>query len=234
MSGNKPNPFGIKLNSNTVVMKKDYVSTGQLTYVEGDIIEVEMSDLKSFNLGDKVKITIYSTGGIHVFESHVVAKANGSLIILNPPENNNKFAERREHPRIEVAEEGLLQAITEAKSQERRELEEPVNLTINNISISGIGFSMFGHFELANATQLEMEMKLSSTVPIQAEIVRREKKEYGYYYGAQFTNMSADQMNSLRAYVLKQQVETYYRTKEENKKREALNQAKAQAKAARA
>lgn len=213
----KHNPFGIKMQSKTVIMKKDYVSTGVLSYVEGDIIEVEMTDLKAFSLGDKVKITIYSTGGIHVFESTVVAKDMNSLIILNPPENHNKFAERREHPRIHIHEEGQVWAIIEARSKERKELEEPLPLTVNNVSISGIGFTLVGSFELPNSTELEMEVKLGGGVYVKAEVVRRQKTEYGLYYGAQFTQMSAEKLTSLRAYVLRTQVEAYYKRKEEEK-----------------
>lgn len=213
----KLNPFGIKMQSKTVIMKKDYVSTGVLSYVEGDIIEVEMTDLKAFALGDQVKITIYYTGGIHVFESHVVAKHMGSLIILNPPENQNKFAEKREHPRVHIHEEGKIRAIMEANTKERKELEEPLLMTVNNLSISGIGFTLFSNFELPNSTELEMEVKLGGELQLKAEVVRREKTEYGLFYGAQFVNMAADKLTSLRAYVLRSQVESYYKRKEEEK-----------------
>jgi c-di-GMP-binding flagellar brake protein YcgR len=213
----KPSPFGIKMQSKTVVMKKDYVTTGVLTFVEGDIFEVEIQDLKSFALGDQVKITIYSAGGIHVFETHVVAKDRGSLILLNPPENQNKFAERREHPRVQVAEQGKLYAVIDSLTRQRKALEEPLNLTVNNVSISGIGFTLFENVDLKISTQLEMELELGATLQVTAEIVRREKAEYGHYYGAQFIDIAPDKLISLRAYVLKHQVEMYYRKKEQDK-----------------
>lgn len=213
----KHNPFGIKMQSKTVIMKKDYVSTGVLSYVEGDIIEVEMNDIKSFSLGDQVKITIYSTGGIHVFESNVVAKHIGSLILLNPPENHNKFAERRESPRVHIHEEGMLHTIVKARSKERMELEEPLPITVNNVSISGIGFTLFGNFDLANSTELEMNVNLGGELHVKAEVVRRETSEYGLYYGAQFVDMTAEKLTTLRAYVLRSQVESYYKRKEEEK-----------------
>jgi c-di-GMP-binding flagellar brake protein YcgR len=212
----RPNSFGIKMQSKTVVMNKDYVTTGVLTFAEGDIIEVEIEDLKSFALGDQVKTTIYSTGGIHVFETHVVAKNRGSLILLNPPDHQDKFAERREHPRVQVAEEGKVCAIIESPAKERKDLEEPLHLTVNNVSVSGIGFTLFENVELEKSTQLELEMELGSKLQVTVEIVRREKTEYGYYYGAQFINISPDKLISLRAYVLKRQVETYYRKKEQD------------------
>jgi c-di-GMP-binding flagellar brake protein YcgR len=211
------NPFGIKMQSKTVVMNNHYVSTGVLTYVEGDIIEIEMSDLKSFALGDKVKITIYSTGGIHVFDSHVVAKNKDAIIILNPPENKDKFAERREHPRVQIEEEGILHTIVEASTKQRRELEDPLQVTLKNISISGIGFLLYGHFALANSTELELDAMLGERLHVKAEVVRCEKTEFGYFYGAQFTDMEQDKLNLLRAYVLTQQVGWYYRKKEEDK-----------------
>lgn len=217
----KQNPFGIKMHSKTVVMKKDYVTTGVLTYVEGDIIEVEIADLKSFALGDQVKVTIYSTGGIHVFESHVVAQDRGSLIILNPPQNEDKFAERREHPRVQVNGEGKLYAIIDDLSKKREVLEEPLELTVSNVSISGIGLTLFGNTELKNSMLLEIEVELGSTLQVTAEIVRREKTEFGFFYGAHFIDLAADKLTSLRAYILKHQVESYYKKKEEDKYKEA-------------
>ncbi|KIL38156.1 hypothetical protein SD70_28170 [Gordoniibacillus kamchatkensis] len=216
----KSNPFGIKMHSKTVVMKKDYVTTGVLAYVEGDIIEVETYDLKSFELGDQVKVTIYSSGGIHVFESHVVAKDRDSLIILNPPQNDNKFAERREHPRLQVFEEGKAYAIIDA-TKRREQLEEPLHLTVNNVSISGIGFTLLDNIELTSLMQLELEVNIGSAMNVTAEIVRREKAEFGYFYGAQFVDLAADKLTSLRAYILMHQVESHYRKKEEEKYNEA-------------
>jgi c-di-GMP-binding flagellar brake protein YcgR len=212
--------YGILLQSKTVVEKQDYVSTGVLTYAEGDIIEVEMADFKVFPLGEKVKVTIYSPGGIYVFESNVVAKHQGSLMILNPPENQKKFAEKREHPRVQINESGFILSITDVRNNETKQLESPIELVVNNISVSGIGFTIQQMLELPKATKLEIEVNLGFPLQCTAEIIRREKTEAGVYYGAQFPDLKGEKLNSLRAYVLKTQVESYFVRKESRQEAE--------------
>ncbi|MCZ8523379.1 MULTISPECIES: PilZ domain-containing protein [Paenibacillus] len=208
-------PSGIMLNSRTVVEKANFVSTGILSYAEGDILEIEMSDYKVFELGDTVKLTVYSPGGIYMFESTVVAKDHGALMIINPPQNRDRFAEKRENPRIAVKEEGCVMSIRMADGSDRL-FEEQVELKVHNISVSGVGFTLPEDVGLSKYSILQMQLDLGFEMPCRAEIARTERTENGeYYYGAQFIDMAKDKANSLRAFVLKKQVESHFLTKRE-------------------
>lgn len=209
-------PGGILLHSRTVVEKKDFVSTGILSYAEGDILEIEMSEYKAFELGDSVKLTVYSPGGIYGFLSTVVAKDHGALIIINPPQNQKRFAEKREHPRVDVKQKGTLLSFTRgAQGGAAASSGSPANvgLTVQNISISGLGFVVDDNVGLEQNMMLEAELDLGFPMPIKAEIVRLETTENGHYYGARYVDMAADKANSLRAFVLKKQVEVHFSKK---------------------
>lgn len=205
---------GILLQSRIMVEKKDFVSTGILTYAEGDIIEIEISEYKAFELGDKVKLTVYSPGGVYVFESTVVAKDHGALMVINPPSNQSRFAEKREHPRVKVNQSGVIVSIKETRGVERL-LQNKVELTVHNLSISGLGFTVLENIGLDTNSTVNVALDLGFTLQCAAEIIRSETTPEGYYYGARYVDLTPDKANSLRAFILKMQVESHYTLKKE-------------------
>lgn len=205
---------GILLHSRTMVEKKDFVSTGILTYAEGDIIEIEMSEYKAFGLGDKVKLTVYSPGGVYVFESTVVARDHGALMVINPPYNQSRFVEKRAHPRVKVNQSGVIVSIKDGEGAPRL-LEKSVELTVQNMSISGMGFTVPEHVGIHHHSMVNVVLDLGFTMQCSAEIIRMETAGDGYYYGARYVDMDPDKANSLRAFILKIQVESHYTLKKE-------------------
>ncbi|SDE32974.1 PilZ domain-containing protein [Paenibacillus sp. UNCCL117] len=209
---------GILLNSRTVVEKKEFVSTGILTYAEGDILEIEISDYKKFELGDSVKMTVYSPGGIYTFHSTVVAKDQGALMVINPPQNQKRFAEKRESPRVDVEHSGQLLSIHYADSGEQ-ELEERLRLDIRNVSVSGVGFLMEGGKRLEESATADVMLDLGFDITCRVEIIRSEPEETGIYYGAKYVEMPVEKANALRAFIIKKQVEQHFSFKQSVKMR---------------
>lgn len=205
-------PAGILLNSRTVVEKKDFVSTGILSYAEGDIIEIEITDFTKFQLGDQVKLTVYSPGGVYVFDSTLVARHDGSLIVINPPSMQKHFAEKREHPRIQVMQDGRVRTLGGGNNEDH---VPEAALVINNISLSGVGFTIKEEFPLIKTMHVELEMDLGMPISCTAEIMRKEPGENGVYYGARYVELLDQKANSLRAFVLKKQVENYFTLKKD-------------------
>jgi hypothetical protein len=220
------NDTGILMDRQTVVEKKDFVSTGVLTYVLGDIIEVEISQFNVFELGDKVKLTVYTASGMFVFETTVVAKDSGSLIVINPPENRRKFTEKREFPRIDVQKQGVLFGFYEPVIKKKDTFEKPIQFAVDNISMSGLGFIIDFDMGIKPNNHLQVELDLGFQLDCDTEIVRKQKSATGIYYGAQFINMPLEKMNALRAFVLKSQVETYFVKKREEMHERALQEKK--------
>ncbi|WP_201305400.1 PilZ domain-containing protein [Paenibacillus puerhi] len=207
---------GILLNSRTVVEKQEFVSTGILTYAEGDILEIEISDYKAFDLGDSVKMTVYSPGGVYTFQSTVVAKDHGALMVINPPQNQKRFAEKRENPRVEVEQSGQLLAIAYESGGEE-ELPATVPLDIRNVSVSGVGFILQSDLSLAKHMTAEVKLDLGFEMACRLEIIRSEPGDAGTYYGARYVEMPFEKANTLRAFVLKKQVEQHFSSKQSTK-----------------
>jgi c-di-GMP-binding flagellar brake protein YcgR len=218
------NDTGILIDCETVVEKEDFVSTGMLTYVFGDIIEIEIPQFDVFKLGDKAKVTVYSKSGLFVFETTVVAKEYGSLIVINPPENRKRFTEKREFPRISVKSKGVLLALCDPKQNQKQSFEEPIDIALENISMNGLGFSLFLDVGINSESHLEVELDLGFPLSVVAQIIRKEIQASGTYYGATYIEMPKEKTNALRAFILKTQVEMYFVKKREDKHKKALQE----------
>jgi c-di-GMP-binding flagellar brake protein YcgR len=213
-TGNKDNGFkethepnmSILVHCRTVVEKKDYVSTGVLTYAEGDMVEVEIGDYQLFDLGSIVKLTIYSPVGIFMFNTTVIAKEKSYLILINPPENRRKFSEKRKETRIDIDRRGFLHGIWPLLNSEKKAFEAPVAVSVNNISQSGIGFTVDGDMKLNIGEHIEIAADLGIKVLCKARIIRMEEPVAGTQYGAEIIDIPDEQTIALRAFILKSQV----------------------------
>ncbi|OXM86427.1 PilZ domain-containing protein [Paenibacillus rigui] len=213
-SGEKyKSPAGILLNSRTAVETEFFVSTGVLSYAEGDLLEIEIPEYARFQLGDSAKITVYSPGGIYTFLSRVVAKGEGALVFINPPANRNRFVEKREHPRVEVNEAGTLRTTLASAT-------ETNPMIIQNISVSGLGFTFQEELKLGSTYQMEAELGQGCSLRCEVEIMRMERIGEEHYYGARYVGLGTDKVRPLRAFILKKQVELHFeRKKKESSKR---------------
>jgi hypothetical protein len=213
--------MSILVHSRTVVEKKDYVSTGILTYVEGDMVEVEIGDYWLFELGDLVKVTIYTPSGIFIFNTTVIAKDAGSLSMINPPENRKKFAEKREHTRIDVVKSGLIKGVGASDSTVIEPLSEPLQVSVTNISLKGIGFTIKkGDLKLSEEAQVELVVDFGFQLVCTVKIMRIEGKLLSVFYGAEILGIPSEQVMPLRGFILRAQVEMHAKRKKiEVKKR---------------
>jgi hypothetical protein len=84
-------PLNMLLHCRTVVEGKTTLTTGLMTNVEGELFEVEIHEFEQFELGETVKLTIYSPMGIQTMYSVVFAKYEGAIALLQPPELNKRF-----------------------------------------------------------------------------------------------------------------------------------------------
>jgi hypothetical protein len=207
--------MSILVHSRAVLEKKDNVSTGILTYAEGDMMEVEMGDYQIFELGDLVKITIYTPAGIFMFHTTIIAKDNGSLIVIHPPENRKKFSEKRMHTRIDLKHKGLVSGIWAEGSAVKQIFSQSLEVAVNNISQSGIGFTIDGNLKLKQGEHIEIHLDLGVKLSCKAQIMRIEDPESVLYYGAELIDMPKDQMSALRAFILKSQVEQHMNRKKD-------------------
>lgn len=201
---------GILIDSRTVVEKDDFVSTGILTFAQGDIIEIEINEHLLYSLGDIVKLTIYSIGGIYTVKTTVVARDQGTIIVLNPPENQKQFLGKREHPRVNTVNSGLIKTMLQTKVSDSHIYEEPVQISLENISINGMGLKVKAEqteVDLRIGCQMEVEINLGFPMECKIEVVQMQDTIEGFYYGVKIIDLPIDKKNPLRAFILKLQVE---------------------------
>ncbi|MEX2459721.1 MAG: PilZ domain-containing protein [Paenibacillaceae bacterium] len=202
---NEPN-MSILVHCRTVVEKKDYVSTGILTYAEGDMVEIEIGDYHVFDLGNIVKLTIYTPAGIFMFNTTVIAKDEGFLILINPPENRRKFSEKRKEMRVEVERHGALYGHWLQGDQEKKIFSQPIKVLVSNISQTGIGFIMQSNLKLNQGEHVDIAVDIGVKLTCKAEIKRMDETAAGTLYGGEIKDISAEHNKALRAFVLKSQV----------------------------
>ncbi|NQX62006.1 PilZ domain-containing protein [Paenibacillus qinlingensis] len=216
----------VLINCRAVLAKDDFVSTGILTYAQGDIMEIELPEYDVFQLGDKAKMTLYTKSGLFVFHTTIVAKEPSSLIVINPPENRKKFSEKREFPRVDVKNKGLILSFQNKNQKEQHTLENPIEFSIQNISVNGLGFSIEDNSMIDGIIQkkclLHVELDLGFEMPCKLEIIRKEKRDGTYYFGASLESVPAEQSNALRGFILRNQIQTYFEQKRDEEFKKAM------------
>jgi hypothetical protein len=210
----------ILVHCRTVVEKNGFVSTGIMTHVEGDLLEIEISDSNRFVLGENVRLTVYTPAGMYMIPSTIVGKDTGSLMMINPPENQRKFNEKRIFPRVEISRSGRLAAWKRKGAIGIfEEADQLMAIDIKNISLSGIGFTLPDPFRLEEHTELKLELELGSLIACTAKVIRMEKGIGSTYYGAQYMEMEDVKINSLRAFILREQITALSTSRKEANKR---------------
>lgn len=201
----------VLLYCRTVVETGDYVSTGVTTYAEGDLIEVELDEYERFELKEPVKVSVYSPVGLLVFRSSVIAVAEGSIVVMNSRQLAERFGDVRKYPRIQIHAPGSLFA--EAGSD-----AETLDITADNISLGGVGFKVFDDRDIASVCRLDLPLTERFRMTCQIEIVRKEEKDTHLYFGAKFHPLPNALTQSLRAFIMRRQVELYYAHKKDEQR----------------
>ncbi|QHW30818.1 PilZ domain-containing protein [Paenibacillus rhizovicinus] len=219
--------FSIKalLHSRTVIEKDGYVSTGVLTHAEGDMMEIELTEFKQFDLGDPVSLTIYSPVGTHRLRSSVIAKASGALAVLFPERSFAGLDERRESPRVDAVVQGTLkhkQSRTLMVQNEPTlvEVEETFELVTRNISDTGVAFQLPAGPKLSSGEIVDASLKLEAPFECQVEIIRKDESSEWTTYGARFLELNELQHRALRAFLIHKQVGAYFHLKQDKKSRQ--------------
>lgn len=197
--------LNVLLHCRTVVEGQNFMTTGVMTRVEGELFEVELHEFEQFELGEKVKLTIYSPAGIQTMPSVVFAKYDGAIALLQPPEVLKRFMERRENPRVEI--EGFVQ-ITQMLQGSGKEMElmQPMKFSILDISISGLGFAGVDGPHIAQNSRLKARVSIGLEFDCELEIMRRNRLDDGILCGAKMLVLEPEILRPLRAIILRQQV----------------------------
>lgn len=203
------------IGCNSMIEKSNFVATGTISYLEGDIIEIKLSQYKVYNLGDQVKLVIYALDGLLNFLTTVVAIDHGAIMLITPPKLQEGFLKQREHPRIQVNRQGRIHSLTYTTSNETLHFENPPEMKISNISLGGLGFILTDELSV-NVKEdcvIVVELKIESSFSSSLSVIRKQNLQQGVSYGAKFIDLTKEKVNTLRAVILRQQVEQRFQQK---------------------
>jgi len=221
-----PLALGVLLNCKSVVEKvnQNYVSTGIITGVEGELFEVELSDFERFQLGDAIKVTIYSPAGIQTFQSVVFAKYHGAIAIFQPPALAMKFGDKREHVRVDTDGTALVTVAQPAVAAGGRHPADPVEVRIKDISVAGLGFFAPNLPFFIEGARFNATIKIDFEFACDLVIVRREWQSENWLCGARLMLEDQEALRQLRAFILRQQVDRYIKRRERLVKEQELSE----------
>ncbi|TJY38502.1 PilZ domain-containing protein [Cohnella pontilimi] len=211
-------PLNVLLHCRTVVEKQNFVSTGVMTHVEGELFEVELPEFHVFDLGETVKLTVYSPAGIQTFPSTVFAKYQGAIALIQPPQIQKRFEEKREHPRVNVEGSVHIDLWLDDEGQERT-LDDPLEIQVRDISVSGIAFQAPVHPELLRTSRMKAKVEIGIGFDCELEIVRRNRSDDQMVCGAKMTVLDPEMLRPLRALILRQQVERNVQIRQEREEK---------------
>jgi c-di-GMP-binding flagellar brake protein YcgR len=190
--------------SYTVVEGQDSLHTGTLSYLEGDIFEVQMSKRGLFKVGETVKVIIYAKDGVFNFDTTVIAAKTGMFIFLLPPDIQKRFSNKRSDPRVETNQRGVVYQITDTTGT--TDLDEPIEVKILNVSLGGIGFSAPEDSALRAGVRVMMNMELGTLLPCLIEVIHKLNAGKENRFGGKFVDPSPEMLTSVRSFILTQQI----------------------------
>lgn len=215
-------PLSVLLHSRSVLEGEQSVATGVLSYLEGILMDIELSEYEQFQLGEQVKVTMYSPAGMHNFTTKIVARHQGSLMLVHPPHEQQKFNEKREYPRIEIRKHGFITSYSN-EDGDMVKAPSPIPIHIMNISMKGIGLTISEDAVLQSALDVgsmtHAELHLGMELPCSIRLVRDRQQGNERFFGAAIEHMEEDAARSLQAFILSQQIHTHIENKSKQSRR---------------
>lgn len=207
------------IGSIAVIQKNDFVVTGTLTHIEGDLIELEIggADADMLKLGIEVKLVVYTQHGILNFTTSLVAKEFGTVLFLVPPDIQSLFLKKRSHPRFEINMRGKLFAEPDELGGAEPYSKDPLEILVNNVGLGGIGFTTDASILIPEKKIMYVDMFFENKMLLALEIIHNKPMEESLYYGAKFVELSSKSFTSLRAFILMKQVQLRIDLKKQSK-----------------
>lgn len=207
----------VLLHSRTVIEGEECLATGVISFIEGDLMDVELPEYEQFQLGERVKVTVYSPVGIIVFGTIIIARHQGALLFIYPPSQQHRFMDRREHTRVKVRKHGFVNALY-TDDGEVVPLTNPVPMHLYDISLNGLGFVLLSDEPLALNTKVRAELHIGFTLSCELTIVRSEMINGVSKCGAELATTNEADKRGLRAFILREQIEAYADHKSKKKR----------------
>ncbi|MGZ9587300.1 PilZ domain-containing protein [Paenibacillus marinisediminis] len=202
----------VLLHSRTVLEGEECIATGVISFIEGELMDVQLPEYDQFQLGERVKVTVYSPVGIHTFTTVIIARHQGSLLFIYPPNQQSRFSERREHPRIEVRKHGFITALY-GQDGSIIQLSSPMPMHLHDISLNGVGFTLLSDQPLEQSSRVLAELHIGFTLTCELRIIRSALRDGKSFCGAAMGSLDDEGSRGLQAFILREQIEAYVEAK---------------------
>lgn len=199
------------MGCNASVESSKTVNMGRISYMEGELIEIDLPQFGSYELGEPVKIVIYSSEGLISFETTVIAKGDNSVFFVNSPDIQRRFLKRRQFPRLDISVGGFILSISDEAETRTKTLDPFEPMEVTNLSEGGVGF--LSALELPKKCLLYLELKFETSFLCKVDVVHTRFAERGFYYGCSFRDLPPQQKQALRAFILRKQIEQRFAEK---------------------
>lgn len=187
------------------------LDSGKISFVEGELFEIEFPQFKCYAPGDVVKVTIYTHEGMVFFDTTVIAQGSKEIILLLPSDIYSQILKKRQFPRLEISIPGTIYLISDdGDDDQNSQLELPVE--IHDISQGGIGFSSV--LPILTKSLISIIIQLETPLSCTLEVIHTREYKDNRFYGCNFKDLSPNKMNALRAWILRKQIEMRFNTKQ--------------------
>ncbi|GIP40110.1 hypothetical protein J31TS4_33900 [Paenibacillus sp. J31TS4] len=181
--------------------------TGTIVHLEGELLEIRFTSEPGFALAEEVTVSVYAREGLVTFETYVIGKLPKRLMLILPEKVQLRLFNRRKELRLPLeGVTGLLKAYTNGKRGARTEFEQPVEVEVSDLSLSGTKLRIPFPLLLTPGDVLDVVLHLDTAAEVRVDVKHKGPAGEGAIQaGGQFLSPEPAVQSSLRAYMLKRQ-----------------------------
>lgn len=177
---------------------------GQVTYQEGDVVEVVFYEPLDAAVGDPVACMMtHNYSEIQNFNGVILAKDDKRIVLFYSPTAAEFREQRRRYPRFDVDLDTLLEYKLEDGTLSK------LIVKVTNVSLGGLAIQTPERLAAKAECRITMQVPDSLSdgrVDLNVQIIyAREEKEY--LYGCKVTGVTSKNLHVLRRYILNRQLE---------------------------
>lgn len=181
----------------------EYITTGHIVEFDSEHIKIRTKNEYSAYILNKVNISIFnSTKGECKYSGNILETDEKNIIFNNIELLSS--VQKRSNTRVGKM---IKYRITNFfKDKKLETLEQPIDITMLNISAVGLYFSCVEDLALGFTFQLVFN-ETKKPLYLEVEILRKDKYACSFNYGCILKSISSKEMDEIFQFVLKEQIE---------------------------
>ncbi|USG64849.1 PilZ domain-containing protein [Brevibacillus ruminantium] len=192
------------------IKKGKQLFEGNVTYEEGDLIEVVFPDDLEVSVGDQLPCLLtdnYET--ISNFEAVVLAKEKNRVFLFHSPTVVEYREQRRRYPRFDVNLSAWVQC--KLTSAHGRLPLHAQRVQLTNLSLGGLALRTEKQLACENKFILSTELygrgRSDGAIQVEVQVIHQRMEKDTYHYGCKIVGIQSRYFHTLRKYILERQLE---------------------------